>query len=373
MKICFIFFIITIFFMNGCVKSEQEKLKIIDNINPEENLPRLSLDKDCAFIRSVRLELTPESMIGDIHKVFRIKNQIFIWDWLTSNIIYKFDINGRFLSKTKRGFGPNEHGILLDVSIDTTASLLYLNDQTSQNIVVMDYDLNVINKMSQNISFNDMFVANGLLYGIYDSGHGPEKKTIITQKPGIKKYNLFLPKFVDYAVANTHSFSSNQNKIYYLDNFRYKIFSLSKTKIKPEYLLNLKDELKINPNNSVDENKKLIIHKGEVIAFIDEFMIDDNIIHFSYLYRNYRYNLVYDRNNDKVYKFRGFGFEPNGNYLNRINISKELYHTDDFAVTMRLFLEPINKEFYLIFDPNSDHLQNPTLVFFKLRERSEVL
>jgi len=346
--------------------SDKNEIKKI-HISTATDLPGLSFDESVTFVRTVNLEFTSESMIGEIFKIFRIKDQIFIWDYF-GNTVYKFMIDGRFISKTKRGMGPNEIGDILHVGIDTCTASIYINDMATDEFVLLDYYLNVKGKYSKK-SVNNFFVYNSIVYGIYNSGHGNDKRTLVVQNPNSNLVKMFLPKLFDlsYGIGRNHSFSFDKSKVYYLDNFRYFIFSVDQEKMTSEYLLDLADDYKISKQRTIEENEKLI-HDQKIIVHFDNFFKNDQNVFFSYSYLGRKYYLIYNLDKDLTNNYLGI----KGITFAKLNITKETIHSDKIAVS-QLMIEPINKEMFLVIESDSDILQNPTLVFFKIRERIEAL
>ena len=88
--------------------------------------------------REIPLELTDQSLIGTIHKIVKNNNFYYI---LSSNNIYQFDKQGKFISVlSQQGQGPEEYIYISDfiVSEINGRAEIWLSDHNRINVYVFE-------------------------------------------------------------------------------------------------------------------------------------------------------------------------------------------------------------------------------------------
>ncbi|MCX6227062.1 MAG: 6-bladed beta-propeller, partial [Bacteroidia bacterium] len=79
-------------------------------------------------VKLIPLETTKECLIGEIDKVVQFRNNIYVVDSRTYNLLW-FDSSGKFLGQIgQRGKGPGEYIEMHDFLVDTINELIYLLD-----------------------------------------------------------------------------------------------------------------------------------------------------------------------------------------------------------------------------------------------------
>lgn len=88
--------------------------------------------------RIIKLEMTPESALGNISKIQTDFNndRIFV---LSDFNIYIFNSVGKFITKLSKGRGPEEISMVMACSLNNNNQLLYILDNTNR-ICVIDYN-----------------------------------------------------------------------------------------------------------------------------------------------------------------------------------------------------------------------------------------
>jgi len=109
------------------------KQKIVNNfqeLNVEKaikNSTSFEIEKYFNTIKYIPLETNEKCFIGELNKVVKTKNYIFVSDDLSMNL-FQFDINGKFIRKIgKQGEGPEEYTYLIDFVVDEINEEIYLN------------------------------------------------------------------------------------------------------------------------------------------------------------------------------------------------------------------------------------------------------
>ena len=113
---------------------------VISVFSKEDDLRGLDLSLYLDSVKYVKLELTDESIIGQIDKVIVYEERIYILDTQTSSL-FVFDMKGRYIHKIARiGQGPGEYTALHFFDIDRENKHIVLTDL--MDYWVMRYDLN---------------------------------------------------------------------------------------------------------------------------------------------------------------------------------------------------------------------------------------
>jgi len=162
-----------IFLLNYCHKDSNLTVKLNSAIYDS-----LKLSADTKIIQ---LETTKDCNLGMIHKTNVDDNRIFIAS--DFNLLI-FDGTGKFITKLNQGKGPKEITRLTTFSLNKEKKLIYAVDMAS-NIVVIDYNGNVIDKFSiRDFCSIDIFCLdeNNLLLLNNWVGH--------SEKNFVGKYNL---------------------------------------------------------------------------------------------------------------------------------------------------------------------------------------
>ena len=158
------YYMLFLSFFVSCINLSKEKdisskeliLKNIDLINGIKNsVSVLNLSDVSENIDIVKLELTEQSLLGDIENVFITNNDIFIVDY--KNGILRFSKEGIFLNRIgRKGQGPSEYLSTPQMIVNEKLSLVYL--LTTRGLKVFDYDGKYI-KTIPNTLFEDLFFS----------------------------------------------------------------------------------------------------------------------------------------------------------------------------------------------------------------------
>ena len=148
-------FFLTLFSCREVYKMEESPFPEADDFLLIEVKPNDKAVDFLEYIDSVyyvRLDLTDESIIGQIDRLIVFEDRIYIMDWQTSSI-FIFDMKGRFLSKICRiGNGPGEYVKLHYFDIDGERRHIVLIDLMSY--WALRYDLNGKYVSRKKIRFN---------------------------------------------------------------------------------------------------------------------------------------------------------------------------------------------------------------------------
>ncbi|WP_429381033.1 6-bladed beta-propeller [Mucilaginibacter sp. UYCu711] len=114
--------------------------------------------------RMLKLETTPECLIGNIEQLYQIDSYIFIFDRNNYSIL-KFDNQGHFLKRIgRRGQGPAEYINLVDVDLNKSNKTLSALDLDGRKIITYDFEGNVVSQKKIPFLFNAYKFKNNQVY-----------------------------------------------------------------------------------------------------------------------------------------------------------------------------------------------------------------
>lgn len=222
--------LISIIGLTSCINKESSFPKL--NIEHAINTPRqFSLNDKIESIKYIVLETNKECILGDIVKIIKCENKLFISDKCEK--LYIFDLNGKYIRTVgKKGRGPFEYLSLTDFVINSSESTILINSLGS--LITYDFNGNFIKKTSiantslqvLSIDMNNRLYyimpslppstdSSGDLVYVYDSKGVLLKKI----KSTIKRRNGDIPYF--------NSIYTKNNYTYYKEEFNDKIYRIN--------------------------------------------------------------------------------------------------------------------------------------------------
>lgn len=226
--------IIILLLLVGCKPDQSNTINLDTSINEA-----LYLENNQQIIQ---LETRQECLLGMILKVIPDlhSDRIFV---LSDFNIFIFNSTGRFISKLKVGKGPDEILAVPSFTIDSNKRLIYALD-TSNQIVVIDYEGNIVKKMFLTEFYSmDMFVLDDENLLLLNNWVGRNEKHFVGlfNKSEERITNKFISSEESHYPLNTlvtcRNFSKWDNKVYfyavnifglfeYKENHFYKVLSI---------------------------------------------------------------------------------------------------------------------------------------------------
>ena len=107
-------------------------------------------------------------------------NRMFIVDRL-GNKVLAFDEKGNFISSTSRltGEGPQNYIRMIDATVDNDRKQIYVHCDAPYCIMILDMDLNLIEKISLDFYMHEMVSDGNWLYGICHKENGNQGYELI--------------------------------------------------------------------------------------------------------------------------------------------------------------------------------------------------
>ena len=263
--------------------------KNIPIIKPEFEGKRLSISDYLKSVRYVKLELSDESLIGEITKLEVFENRIYVHDLKTKSV-FVFSIDGRYLFKINNvGQGPGEYLQVNFFGIDRDRKEMVLSDFVSMKI--LRYDLSGKYLSTQKVPFrgygihpiHDDKIA---FYSAYRKTEKFKKEHLlyyIDSKNNIEK--AYFPYVneddVDFISTQSGPFYSNGNDYNYFDRYSDMVYLIGKDGLVPKYKFDFGDKVfdisyMERPSNELKE----YLQKEEfpILYFVAE---NDNLLVFN--------------------------------------------------------------------------------------------
>lgn len=174
MKNCFLLIAIASFLL-GCSGNKKE-----NTLQDEEGTPVINLSSDnvskvallplseaAAKVEIVSLEVTDESLIGEITKMKVTDSDIWVKHYKDNHVL-RFSRSGKFLNKVgKVGQGPEEYIRMADFFVDENTKEVYIQT-TIVGVKVYDYEGNY-KRTAAKTSPDDVFMAMYFQFALYDN------------------------------------------------------------------------------------------------------------------------------------------------------------------------------------------------------------
>lgn len=174
MKNCFLLIAIASFLL-GCSGNKKE-----NTLQDEEGTPVINLSSDnvskvallplseaAAKVEIVSLEVTDESLIGEITKMKVTDSDIWVKHYKDNHVL-RFSRSGKFLNKVgKVGQGPEEYIRMADFFVDENTKEVYIQT-TIVGVKVYDYEGNY-KRTAAKTSPDDVFMIMYFQFALYDN------------------------------------------------------------------------------------------------------------------------------------------------------------------------------------------------------------
>ena len=174
MKNCFLLIAIASFLL-GCSGNKKE-----NTLQDEEGTPVINLSSDnvskvallplseaAAKVEIVSLEVTDESLIGEITKMKVTDSDIWVKHYKDNHVL-RFSRSGKFLNKVgKVGQGPEEYIGMADFFVDENTKEVYIQT-TIVGVKVYDYEGNY-KRTAAKTSPDDVFMTMYFQFALYDN------------------------------------------------------------------------------------------------------------------------------------------------------------------------------------------------------------
>jgi len=305
--------LLILLFVAGCTTSTSEKHSGIPITVPlaKGNNPIL-LSDIVNSLQYIKLETTDECLIGEIWKIYSIKDKLIIFDRQISKSIYFFNQDGTFINKISRiGQGPREYVSISDIAINGEDEEIIIWDIRTQKLLIYNFDGTFVN----NIEFpyygrSIAYIGDNLLAMYCDySLNKPLLKdktspnlVIFNLKTGETKNDLFFDSDIStqgITIIN-NNLSLFKGQVLLIPTLSNSIYSISKSGKEEKYYLDygmdfqkkIADYIENLPNVSIDDIQSA--QEKSNLPFIQKLLSSNSIIYLEYLHgRTYYYGFYY--------------------------------------------------------------------------------
>lgn len=255
----------------------------------------------------IPLEGLKKSLIGEVTKIVETKNIIYVLDQKQEKL-FLFSENGEFLNSLQNiGKGPNEYLTLDDFII--YGNTLFLLSRASRKL----FQYSLTGKIQKTINiekqYSQLAKGKGSTLVFYRDFLSMTKddffnievfdlksETVIKQfSPFIKEQNGELSWG-----SSRQIFATSKNKLFLTLPFQHKIFEVDKKGLSNFLAIDFGSENDLPDgaeNFSFEEMKK---NEKSLIWNLNDLNINDVYVHFSYIYRGLKQDVLINRNNNFV-------------------------------------------------------------------------
>lgn len=206
------------------------------------DLPVIALD--CNLLSSIhdwgvldRLEIvqldSEEALFGDIDRIVRYKDRIYLMDANKTRTVYIYDLSGKYINKiSKYGQGPDEYLQLADLYIDPADASLNVVTRIDRKIMKFDLDGKQLRKVigtpkafTRLTQFKDRYV--GYMGNYIQDCENPYNVWVLSEKMETKQKTFMIPaSWNSFDLGSRYPFSSFQSDFYYTKALDYTVYQM---------------------------------------------------------------------------------------------------------------------------------------------------
>lgn len=210
-------FFILIFFLISCRNdSETKPVHLISvDINKSESL---DISETANITNIVNLELTDNSIIKEISKIYVTDQFILIVDLIKSEIFIFNKYNGEFIRNIgQKGQGPGEYIMFNDVFFEEDSQFIYAHERIKKNMMIYNLSGDLINELPCQYWFRG-FCKNKDGFWVYSCypEENPEGYALMLLNDSLtERIEGFLPQRSFFPTVNGPRFIKDTNDIFY--------------------------------------------------------------------------------------------------------------------------------------------------------------
>ncbi|WP_158576672.1 6-bladed beta-propeller [Parabacteroides sp. AM08-6] len=299
-----------------------------------------SLNEYIDSIKYIKLDLSDESLIGEIAEIDIHKDHIYIMDIQTSSI-FIYTLNGEFVSKIHSiGNGPQEYIQLDYFSIDKNSDQLIATDLTGYWVLRYDLEGNFIKKQKIPFWIDGLYPTEEKGYALFANKRN--NKQYFNQEFSLYIVDSLMKVKKQYFPYNSENYGNLQvpapgnggfytanSKSHYYSMYTDTVYKIDTDVLKKKYIFDLG---KFAFNTALEKQSKEEFQeyfKKKAYAGVHNVLENDNFIYF----QTYFFN--------DIFGWFGFYDKKSGNILNRITyyLDNNLFFLscpntyDDFFIT----------------------------------------
>jgi hypothetical protein len=276
---------------------------------------KIDLDKDPIDIQDAglidKMEIInldcDEAVFGEIKKIIRYENRIYLMDDRQTHSIFIYDTLGHYINKLeKRGQGPGEYAQLTDIFINSHDRTLNIVGRADRKILKYDLDGKRFLEVKRLPKAFTEFTMNGDEYFGYMANwaENPKKRynlwTLFSDNIRLKNYFFEIDKtWNSISFGDGTVFSQYGNKTYYITNMDFNIYSINNDTAFIAYTFDLGSHAWPKAYREREQYEKLIQDNKYVNRFY-RFQETNNHLITEFIYYGVTLVCVYDKRTKEV-------------------------------------------------------------------------
>jgi len=237
---------------------------------------------DTSYNSFIRLETTPESVIGEIGEVLFDTGYVFVFDKRTHAVLV-FDTSGNFFSKVdSKGKGPGEYTeSIRTFDLDRLRKEIILYDPGLRKLLRYSYDASFNSEVQLNQYFGVTFAyLGGDNYAFWMHNYD-EHQIIVTDGMGeiLSRHHPRKEIFSELNIGIDPFFSKNcNNSPYYIPIWDDKIYQISQNEVKEVFDFGFSGEM---ISTKLDVGKKLQKRPYEKYNYFNQLIVSEDTVFFT--------------------------------------------------------------------------------------------
>ncbi|WP_268121655.1 6-bladed beta-propeller [Roseivirga pacifica] len=294
---------------SSCEQTPKEESFQVINISPTET-SSFELESIIDSTEEIKLEETDESLIGNITKLERTDEFIFVFDARNQKIM-QFDRSGKYIKSIgKIGEGPEEIAMPTTFTVDAEKRHIYIGGM--RKIVVYDFEGNFVRYFSGFNIPTYMYVRDNALEVFRTETQKVEGTSGYYKIPTRYRIDTSTGNIIDSLQLNKASIDKQMMFLvtdanYYSETSKGLNFYL--TILFPEPLV--RDTLynvagtELTPSLKLDFGKEALTEDGSRAISIRSIFRSDRYLLAKYFYQNKQHHFFYDLKQQKGYNIKG--------------------------------------------------------------------
>lgn len=321
------------------------------------------ISETAKIVDIISLELTDNSMIKEISKIYVTYQYILIIDLIKSEIFLFNKSDGKFIRNIgQKGQGPGEYIMFNDVFYDEDSKLIYAHERIKRNMYIYDLTGQLLNELPCKYWFKG-FCKNKDGFWVYSCypDENPEGYALMLLNDNLTdRIEGFLPQKTFFPTLEGIRFIKDINDaFYFIYPFSNIVYQLDNGRPKPYFHIDFGN--KTLPYNKIQkmldpkEYEDLMYNSDYLADIVNPHIVNDKF-YFSFSHTagsSFRYTAVYDLLKQEVDVFSGFKkYSPE--------------NSSDLTLESITFMEPIgvNKD-ELIYSISPDVLSDSDFTLLK--------
>lgn len=288
-------------------------IKLPSKINYKKEIKLTEL---LSSLEVIPLEVSSESMIAQIQKIFFNDNKIIIFDNLLERITI-FDRHGHFLNTiNEKGRGPGEFMMITDVYVDFINEHIIVNDKSLLKVLFFELNGEFVKEKNISVIADDIIVDFFGNIILHRNNHFPIDYTFEGQEMNIaildgtnfeiiNEYYSVNPKFRHWRPRSLSTFSKNHqdSTILFVNFFDYNIYNITKDDFSVKYSVNPTDNnTKFNEifhDTPMPGEASRRLANTNTLRWLSSIYENEKYIYFQFFDTEFR-NVLVDKKSDRT-------------------------------------------------------------------------